>query len=78
MDFVFYKESVVMYQGDKFTASVIRKNEIILCTKDKVLGKKYCMMLLNLTEIEAEVYRESIFSVSTNAVEKCETGADSK
>lgn len=50
LDFVFEKESVVIYKGDEFIASIIEKNQIMLYTRDVSLGKKYNMIMRDKDE----------------------------
>ena len=46
VDFVFEKKSTILYQGEEFQTSIIKNNEILLSTRDRMLAKKYHMMPL--------------------------------
>ena len=50
LDFVFMKNTIVKYKGDKFTGSVIEGDKIMLYTRNTILGKKYDMTMRDIDE----------------------------
>ena len=50
LDFIFEKETSVLYKGDKFTGSVIEGDKIMLYTRNTYLGKKHNMIMRDKDE----------------------------
>lgn len=50
LDFVFEKNSIAIYKGDEFIASVIENDRIMLYTRDVLLGKKHNMIMRDRDE----------------------------
>ncbi len=50
LEFVFQKDTTVVYKGDSFLGSVIKGSKIMLFTGDVELGKKYGMKEYNRFE----------------------------
>ncbi len=50
LDFIFEKDTRVIYKGDEFLGSVIHGNKIMLYTDDPDLGKKYNMIMRDRLE----------------------------
>lgn len=50
LDFVFEKNTIVVYRGDEFIGSIIEDNQIMLYTREVSLGKKYDMIMRDKDE----------------------------
>ena len=50
LDYIFEKNTVVVYKGDEFIGSVIDNNKIMLYTREILLGKKYNMIMRDKDE----------------------------
>ena len=66
LDYVYEKNTIVIYQGDEFIGSAIEGSAIMLYTRNVLLGKKYNMtirdkdeyfMYVNLCEVDEVIQK---------------------
>lgn len=72
LDYVFEKNTVVIYNGDEFIGSIIDKNKIMLYTRDTLLGKKHNMIMRDKDEYYLYVDLRSVDEIIQKWIPKKE------